>query len=115
MGQVGLFLGVLAAVKLYVDTEHLVVSLLAIPVATAVAALIAAIGVLVQGDKLLRGTHDAEWDGRRVLSLGLVVLLAFGSTIARSAGLSAVLYVPMLIVGTVIAIVGLRKKDRSPA
>ena len=113
MGQVGLFLGVLAAVKLYVDTQHVFFSLLAIPAAAAVAVLIAAVGVLLQGDKFVPGTHDAEWDARRVLSLGLVVVFAFGATIARSVGLSAFLYVPMLVIGTFFAVVGFRKTDGS--
>lgn len=109
MARVGLLLGVLAAIKIYVDTRRLI-SLAAVPAGVLFAVAVASVVVLAQGNTFVSGTDaTTTWTWRSLLGLGAVVVFAFGSTIARSAGASPLLYVLMLVVGTAITVLVLRK------
>lgn len=114
MAQVGFLLGVLASIKLYVDTRAVGASLIAIPVAVTFAALVASVVTLFQRDELVIGTKDPKdvnWNFKSVLGLLIVVLLAFGSTLARSFGVSALIYVPMLVCGTIRTMLFVRREN----
>lgn len=103
LAKVGLLLGVLAFVQLYLATRSLT-SLLAIPLGVAIFVIVAGGVALLSSTPDVAETWQHRWTVRSVLELGLVAVLVVGSMVLRNADISPVVYVPMFVGGTIITV-----------
>lgn len=99
--KVGLFLGLLAFVQLYLATRSLT-SLLAIPMAVVIFVVVVSVVAMFQTTPYDPPEH--RWTARSVFELGLVTVLVVGSMVLRDRDVSTAIYLPMFVVGTAIAL-----------
>lgn len=99
--KVGLFLGLLAFVQLYLATRSLT-SLLAIPMAVVIFFVVVSVVAMFQTTPYNPPEH--WWTARSAFELGLVTVLVVGGMVLRDGDVSPTVYLPMFVVGTVITV-----------